>query len=128
MQESISAFRGEWDGVRERAQFEQQLALDRTYIIASHGLDVGFVTILPRGGRLHIYTLCTAPEHQGGGIGSGVIRHVVANGLGSGRDIVLSVLKPNRRAQALYERLGFVVVGETEHHRHLRYGSKRRGV
>lgn len=121
MRDSISASRGNWNERRERVQFVRQVALDRTHVIASDGVDVGFVTLLPGPGRLYIQTLCVAPEHQGRGVGSTVVQRVVAEGLKSNRVVSLSVLKANPRAQALYERLGFVVVGESALHFHLRY-------
>ncbi len=52
------------------------------------------------------------PAHQGKGIGTRVIRDLMAEAASTGRTFGLSVEKDNPRAQALYERLGLVVVGE----------------
>ena len=121
MCESIAACRGQWDEVRERAQFERQLELEATQVIQVKDVDVGFIMCLQHPGTLQIHTLCVTPEHQGRGIGSRVTRDVINRGQQAGCDVVLSVLKTNPRADALYRRLGFAVVEESEHHRHMKY-------
>ena len=55
------------------------------------------------------------PAHQSRGIGTRIIGDLVAEARASGRRFELSVDKDNVRAQALYERLGMVQVGETDH-------------
>ena len=63
---------------------------------------------------LQLHTLCIEPAFQDRGIGSLVTRDVMTEGAKSGRRIVLSVLKTNKRAEALYSRLGFCVVSESD--------------
>jgi GNAT superfamily N-acetyltransferase len=121
MADSITASRGRWDEARERAQFERQLDLHATRVIQADGVDVGFVMCVEREGLLELHTLCIAPEHQGRGLGSQVTASIMARAAVAGQDVVLAVLKTNPRAEALYRRLGFSVVGESEHHRHMRY-------
>ena len=123
MADSITASRGRWDEDRERAQFESQLNLQATRVLQADGHDVGFVMCVERDGVLELHTLCIVPEHQGRGIGSQVTAAVVARGVAAGQDVVLAVLKSNPRAEALYRRLGFAVVSESEHHRRLKYVS-----
>jgi ribosomal protein S18 acetylase RimI-like enzyme len=123
MADSISASRGRWDEARERAQFERQLDLQATRVIQANGVDVGFVMCVERDRVLELHTICIAPEHQGRGIGSQVTASVVARAAAAGQDVVLAVLKTNPRAEALYRRLGFAVVGESEHHRRMKYAA-----
>jgi ribosomal protein S18 acetylase RimI-like enzyme len=73
-----------------------------------------------RGKNLELHTLCIAPEYQGQGTGTAVIRQIVNDAQGQEREVLVSVLKPNRAARALYERLGFVIIGETGHHYQMR--------
>jgi ribosomal protein S18 acetylase RimI-like enzyme len=54
------------------------------------------------------------PEHQGRGIGAALIRELQAQARAAGMPLKLKVLKTNP-AQRLYERLGFVIVGDDEH-------------
>ncbi|ARP85172.1 hypothetical protein CAL13_02270 [Bordetella genomosp. 9] len=54
-----------------------------------------------------------APHRQGQGLGGHLVRGLQAEAAAAGCAIVLDVLKDNP-ARRLYERCGFVVVGETE--------------
>jgi ribosomal protein S18 acetylase RimI-like enzyme len=125
MRESIAASRGAWDEVRERDTFEGQLDLQRTTIIERGATAVGFVMLGDLVGALQIHTIAIAPEHQNGGIGSDVLTDLVQIGRQTGREVILSVLKSNSRAEALYARLGFVVVEESPTHRHMRFVETR---
>lgn len=66
--------------------------------------------------EIELHTLCVAPEHQRQGIGTEMIRQMARQAHDQHRKILLSVLKPNTAARALYERLDFVVTEETAHH------------
>jgi ribosomal protein S18 acetylase RimI-like enzyme len=121
MQECITACRGHWNEAGERAQFENQLDLTTTNVISADDADVGFVMLIQRSDALQIHTLCIAPEYQGHGIGSKVTMDIVHLSDDNKGVVVLSVLKVNVRAVALYSRLGFTVADESEHHYHLKY-------
>lgn len=75
-----------------------------------------------RDGALWIHTICIAPEHQRKGIGTEVIRSIVAEAINQTLPIRLSVLKVNP-ARALYERLGFKVIGESTYHLQMQFQS-----
>lgn len=60
-----------------------------------------------------------APAWQGRGIGAAVIDELIGQARQDGLPVTLSVLKGNP-ARRLYERLGFVIVAETEHEYELR--------
>jgi ribosomal protein S18 acetylase RimI-like enzyme len=124
MFESITACRGVWDEAHERAQFECQFNLEATKVIQVDDADVGFIMCAQQQENLQIHTLCVAPEYQGRGIGSHVTMEVVNRARQTGGGVVLSVLKANARAEALYRRLGFAVVEESEHHRHMKHTSE----
>jgi ribosomal protein S18 acetylase RimI-like enzyme len=108
------------------ASFDAALDLERTTIITADGVDVGFVLLIDTPHLVQVHTIAIAPEHQGRGVGSEVLTDVVNIGRQTGRAVMLSVLKSNRRAEALYTRLGFVVVEESTTHRHMRFVSPRR--
>jgi ribosomal protein S18 acetylase RimI-like enzyme len=57
-----------------------------------------------------------APPHQGRGIGSQILRDIVKRAHEGGKKVVLATGLKNDRASALYERLGFQRVGQTETH------------
>jgi len=116
----VTAARGEWDEVREREQFLNQLSLHSTSIIRHDGASVGFLTAIQHRHDVELHTLCLLPEYQCRGLGSTITRQLVADARNQKRSVNLSVLKSNPRAYALYERLGFVHCAESEHHFHMR--------
>lgn len=124
LRQAITATRGEWNEGREAAQFHEQLDLTHTSVVRYRGTDVGFMMLRYQGTDVEIHTLCVAPEYQGQGIGTRVTQELVTAVRQRGRGIVLSVLKTNARAKALYERLGFVVIGESRQHYQMRFGEE----
>jgi ribosomal protein S18 acetylase RimI-like enzyme len=129
MRDSITACFGDWDEARELAQFDAQLAIQGTTVLVRNGSDIGFVILTETQDTIQIHTICISPEFQGHGFGTEAIHAVLARAHGAGCNLILSVLKSNGRAEALYRNLGFSVVADSVHHRHLRYtGSKARGA
>lgn len=66
--------------------------------------------------ELYVAEIQLWPELQGRGIGSALLRSLIARG----KPISLRVLHVNPRARALYERLGFHATHEIETHVYLR--------
>jgi ribosomal protein S18 acetylase RimI-like enzyme len=129
MHDSIAASLGRWDEARELAQFDAQIAIHGTKVLVRDGSDVGFIMLTENPHSIQIHTLCISPDFQGHGVGTEAIHRVVARAQRAGYNLILSVLKSNGGAEALYRRLGFSVVADSVYHRHLRYtGSKARGA
>ncbi len=120
MQTHITATRGEWNELRERDQFLDQLSLPSTLILRQDGESVGFLTAIQHPQHVELHTLCIALEHQNGGLGTTVSRRLIAEARNQKRGVILSVLRSNPRARLLYERLGFIRSGESAHHIHMR--------
>jgi ribosomal protein S18 acetylase RimI-like enzyme len=116
----ITQTRGEWSEQREESQFRHQLELSAAQVICCNDLEVGFIMAPIRDSARWIHTICIVPEHQNRGIGTEVIRSVIAEAEGHNMPLYLSVLKVNP-ARRLYERLGFVVIEETEHHFRMKF-------
>src|SRR5262245_54280437 len=115
MKDYITQTRGEWNEQREESQFRDQLDLSAAQVIRSKNLEVGFIMAPIKDNARWIHTICIVPEHQNIGIGTEVVRSVIAEAETQSMPLYLSVLKVNP-ARRLYERLGFVVIEETEHH------------
>jgi ribosomal protein S18 acetylase RimI-like enzyme len=94
-------FAGNWPDLRLAIEVEGELA--------------GFLDLDEAGPTLEIASLELAPHWQRQGIGSAIIRAVQARAATLERPVTLRVLKVNP-ARALYERLGFRRVDETETH------------
>lgn len=81
--------------------------------VISRGLKTGTVMPPPLDWEWMIAHLAVSNEHQGAGIGRQLVRQFVQHGQREHKKAaVLDVSAENPRAQALYERLGFVVTGE----------------
>lgn len=65
--------------------------------------------------NVHVLDLAILPEFRGRGAGTKLLRDVIAHATSTGRSTSISVEKLNR-ARALYERLGFRVVSESDVH------------
>jgi ribosomal protein S18 acetylase RimI-like enzyme len=89
-------------------------------VIRSNNLEVGFLMAPIQDGVRWIHTICIVPEHQKRGIGTEVIRSVIAEAGAQKMPLYLSVLKVNP-ARRLYERLGFEVIEETKHHFRMKF-------
>lgn len=71
------------------------------YFVAMAGVD-----------ELHLLNLTIAPDHQGRGLGSSLLRAVQGHAQALGAQTLwLEVRESNQRARALYRRRGFVEVG-----------------
>lgn len=113
IREAVEATWG-WDEAFQRRHFEEHWDPAPRRIIVVEGQDVGMVQVETYAGELFLALIEVAPQWQGRGIGSAVIRDVQAQARKAGLPVTLHVLKANPKARRLYERLGFVVVEERE--------------
>src|SRR5262245_6458761 len=120
MEDYITQTRGEWNEQREESQFRDQLDLSAAQVILTKNLEVGFIMVPIKDNARWIHTICIVPEYQNRGIGTEVVRSVIAEAETQNIPLYLSVLKVNP-ARRLYERLGFVVIEETEHHFRMKF-------
>jgi ribosomal protein S18 acetylase RimI-like enzyme len=81
--------------------------------VMSRGLRVESVVQPPPRDRLYVAHLGVRPERRSRGIGEALVRHLLQADRPPGVHVAaLDVAVTNPRAQALYERLGFVVTRE----------------
>lgn len=81
--------------------------------VVMRGLRVESVIPPPAGAMHYLGHLGVCPSLQGQGVGSALIRHLLQPVAASAESaIVLDVATTNDKAQRLYQRLGFEVVGE----------------
>jgi ribosomal protein S18 acetylase RimI-like enzyme len=111
-----------WDGATRRAFVDQQFAAqDRHYrehypgatldVIELDGSRVGRLYVY-RGARdIRVMDIALMPEFRGQGIGSDLLRSLIAEAEASGRTLSIHV-EHNSPARRLYERLGFQFAGE----------------
>ena len=104
-----------WVEAQQAAHFRENFQPALLQIIVAGGQDAGMVSWTQDERGIFLRNIGVAPEHQNQGIGSAVLRHVLALAAQRGVPVPLRVLKVNP-ARKLYERLGFVTVGETPTH------------
>jgi ribosomal protein S18 acetylase RimI-like enzyme len=93
---------------RERAATQ----LGAAAIIEVDGQPAGVIKVLQDGTTWTIDQFQIAPQHQGRGLGTTVLRALIADARASGSLLRLSVLKQNPAAR-LYARLGFRTLSES---------------
>jgi ribosomal protein S18 acetylase RimI-like enzyme len=103
-----------WDDQELRTRIRQDIRPELRELILVDGRPVGSLWIEDLGTALVIDHIALAPEAQGRGIGTSIIRRVQAQATSTGVGVRLSVLRVNP-ARAFYERLGFRVVAEDDH-------------
>jgi ribosomal protein S18 acetylase RimI-like enzyme len=106
---------GPWDETLVRRLFAERFRPASTRIVLIDGQDAGMLELLPIENGVQLANIRVAPEYQGRGIGTRLISDILHDAHARGLSVKLRVLKVNP-ARRLYERLGFVVVGETEPH------------
>ena len=102
-------FRGQ-----QRHYQDQQLDVD-SRVILGDGAPIGQLIVMRSDREIRLADIALLPEHRTAGIGSGLIADLCREARQSGRPVTLHVEKSSRAA-GLYERLGFVTVGETGFH------------
>ena len=107
MREYIEQIRG-WDDGYEERRFRGHFQPDKTRVILSDDRVIGFLGVREEGDALYVAQMYLIPEYQGQGIGTALMRELLAEG----RPVVLKVTKLNTGARRLYERLGFRVTSE----------------
>jgi ribosomal protein S18 acetylase RimI-like enzyme len=83
----------------------------RWQIITAGGAGIGMLDVEYRPAEIYLARIEIHPDHQGGGIGTRLMSALIDEAGRKGQDLVLDdVLTVNRRAQALYQRLGMAEV------------------
>lgn len=96
-----------WDPARSRARVVEHFSPEHTWMIAVDGETAGTITVRPDHDALWLEMFYLDGPHQGRGIGSSVLRAVLADAPAD-RPLRLQVLVGSA-ARRLYERHGFVV-------------------
>lgn len=78
------------------------------------GIDHSGMKAETQPGEYYLDSLCVAPDHRHKGIATALLRHAIEQGRAKGLPATLLVDKGNPKAEALYRRLGFVYVSDTE--------------
>lgn len=122
IRQAVEATWGPWDEDFQRQWFKDHWDPRPQQIIVVEGQDVGVLKLERYQDELFLALIEVAPDWQGRGLGTAVIRDVQAQAREAGLPVTLQVLKGNPMARRLYERLGFEVVQEREKRLVMRFG------
>jgi ribosomal protein S18 acetylase RimI-like enzyme len=114
------AFRRHYTSWTE-TQVRGEDAHSTTSVIELAGEAVGRLRIVRDGHRVELAGLQLRPVVQGRGIGTAIIEDLKSEAASAGVPLELSVEHDNPRARVLYERLGFVKIGEDAKEARLRW-------
>ena len=107
---------GQWDEEVQKEYFDKFIndVKENAYIIEFQNKDIGFYNgEILENGDYEIGNICIIPEYQGKGIGTKILKDIIKQNIE--RDIKLQYFKQNPVGK-LYQRLGFILVGEGEYH------------
>lgn len=102
---------GRYDEHRVRQRFRDAFCPQQTSLIVVGGDFAGCVAVRPAEDGQWLEHFFLASHHQGRGLGSAVLRHVLARTDAQGVAVRLNVLQGSA-ARRLYERHGFVVAAQ----------------
>jgi ribosomal protein S18 acetylase RimI-like enzyme len=100
-----------WNEPKQRESFGAQWKLEEARIIREAENNVGWLQIAESPSDIRLQQFFVVPSRQNNGIGTAVLRRLLAEWRRSRKPVVLTVLK-NNPARRLYERVGFSVTGE----------------
>jgi ribosomal protein S18 acetylase RimI-like enzyme len=106
---------GVWDEDTQRARFDASFEAEEIQVISQAGRDAGFIAAKHESGEVRLFNIMIAPEFQKNGLGTAVLRELLAAAQARRVPVRLQVMKVNP-ARRLYERLGFTVFEETPTH------------
>lgn len=102
-----------WDDDYQRERHNREFVSEENFrIIQFRGTDIGFLIMSRTSDTLKVNQIYILPEYQGRGIGSACLTRIIDDASIEQKSVALQVLKVNTRGVALYQRLGFTIVGE----------------
>jgi ribosomal protein S18 acetylase RimI-like enzyme len=108
-----------WNQARQEENFTGWFKLDEVSIIAADGIDAGWIQQRADSREIFLGSIYVVPSMQGQGIGTHVLRSLLASAKHQSKVLNLAVMKINP-AIRLYERLGFRITHEDEYKLYMR--------
>jgi ribosomal protein S18 acetylase RimI-like enzyme len=104
---------GRWDEERILNRFADGFKVEQVQALCEGDAVIGWMQVSETDAQLHLDQLHLVTAARNRGLGTRLIRELQERARASGRSLALNVIRGNR-AQALYERLGFLVVGSED--------------
>ena len=108
---------GDWDEAFQRDWFDKKWQKSRPAMIVAIGDDpIGVFVLEQRDGYDWLDEILLMAKHRGRGIGTSLMKQLIADARSRNRFLRLRVLRENHNARRFYESLGFVVLENLENH------------
>ena len=108
-----------WDQAREEEKFARFFKLDEARIITADGRSVGWIQEQVDDTSINLGSLYVMPAMQRRGIGTHVLRTLLAHATAQSKTITLAVVKINP-ALHFYQKHGFRITHEDKHKFYMR--------
>jgi ribosomal protein S18 acetylase RimI-like enzyme len=105
---------GRWNEIGQKQVVELAFTQPGTFIIAKGELNIGWMQVVETPNTIYLGQLYVTPSSQNRGIGTAILRELTDKARREGKTLTLDVMK-NNRSRALYERLGFRGIGQSEY-------------
>jgi len=102
--------------------FDSDFGPANQQIVRVEAHDVGVIAVTRRPSELFLDNIQIVPDYQGQGLGTALISDLQDHARAEGVPLALRVILSNR-ARLLYERLGFVITGQSDTHYYLRWSA-----
>jgi ribosomal protein S18 acetylase RimI-like enzyme len=112
MRSYVEQIWGQFNDEYNRKQVADQIAAGIYSIVLVDGNEIGAVAVEREDSHIQLTQLYIHPAHQNRGIGTSLIRGIIAEAKAANKRVRLRVLAVNP-ARRLYERLGFRVTKQT---------------
>jgi len=100
----------------QQTHYRHNLPTARQQIVCQQQSAIGRLIVADEADALQLADVALLPEYQGKGVGSSLIRRLLAEARARARPLRLQVAFDNQRARSLYERLGCRVTGQGSSH------------
>ncbi len=109
-----------WDDAEQERMFNDNFSSAAWEVVEVNGEIAGMLSVEETPTEIWLGSIELDPRFQSRGLGTDIVRSLLRRGAEASKPVSLRVLHANRRARALYERLGFQPVREIETHAYLR--------
>ncbi|PSJ17746.1 N-acetyltransferase [Nitrosomonas supralitoralis] len=107
---------GYWDNDEELGLFKKAWESKKIEIILQHDMPAGMFIVDEHADHIWLDEIQLDHHCQNQGIGTTVIRQLIARARARYLPLRLRVLHANQSAYRLYQKLGFLRIGEAKHH------------
>lgn len=105
-----------WDEGVQLNHHTRDFAPDHIRVILNDDREIGILDVVETADSICINSILIHETAQGNGVGTQIVSGIIQQANQRNKAVQLQVFKINHRAKKLYEKLGFVICGQTDIH------------